>query len=386
MDHHYWENVREEFPVTNNLAYFNSAGMSPIPIKVLETITKSYENLCQYGDKHFMAELQRVEFLKERLARMIHTSSQNICFASNTSTAFTFLGAALKRGMPFEFNLVSLYDEFPSTNIPFEFQGIPVKFVKPVNGSYSIESIANEVDDKTMGVVVSHVQYATGFRLDLKKLGDLLAEMDLLFIVNATQSFPFYPIHVQEMQIDALSVSFHKWGLSGINGSLFFTSEGFRESYPNPMAGWLGVHPPSNDFIPTQKEQLFEQLEDAGQYNFGTSNIQTLAGLDTAMSFMEEIGLEKILDRVHWLRDYLIRSLKELPVEIVTPMENPENMSPIVLIRLQEGDSHSAVSFLQKHNISTSVRAGGIRIACNFFNNRKDIDQLINTLQLYLEL
>ncbi len=385
MEETYWDEIREEFPVTQNLAYFQSAGMSPIPTRVLQAVTEAYTKLSHFGGMHFPEDVLRSDKLREKLAKMINTSASNLCFAHNTSTAFNFIAAALKRGTPFDFNLVSLMDEFPSSHIPFEFQGIPVKFVKPVNGVYSIESIIEAVDEKTMGVVCSYVQYSTGFMLDIEKLGKTLNEMDLLFIVNATQAFPIYEVDVEKMHIDVLAVSFHKWGLCGVAGTLFYTSEGFREMYPSPMAGWLGVKPPSDDFIPTQKNEEYEQFEHAGQYNFGTMNFQALAGLDAAIDFVNEIGREKIRERISYLSGYLIEGLKTLPVEILSPVESHATRSAIVLINLLKADNASAVSFLQKQGIVSAVRAGNLRIACNFFNNTEEIDRLLNALALFCE-
>ncbi|TVQ10777.1 MAG: aminotransferase class V-fold PLP-dependent enzyme [Bacteroidetes bacterium] len=386
MEETYWDEIREEFPVTQNLAYFQSAGMSPMPKRVLQAITEAYTKLSHFGDMYFLEDITRSDKLREKLAKMINTSASNICFAHNTSTAFNFIAAALKRGTPFDFNLVSLMDEFPSSHIPFEFQGIPVKFVKPVNGLYSIESIIDAVDEKTMGVVCSHVQYSTGFRLDVEKLGKTLNEMDLLFIVNATQAFPIYEVDVEKMHIDVLAVSFHKWGLCGVAGTLFYTSEGFRKMYPNPMAGWLAVKPPSDDFIPTQKNTEYEQFEHAGQYNFGTMNFQALAGLDAAIDFINEVGREKIRERISYLSGYLIEGLKRLPVDILSPVENHATRSAIVLINLKKADNAGAVSFLQKQGIVAAVRAGNLRIACNFFNNTEEIDRLVNALALFCEM
>ncbi len=386
MEDNFWEEVRDEFPVTNHLAYFQSAGMSPIPNQVLRKINEAYLNINQFGDMHFGADLQRSDELRAKLADMINTNVANIAFSHNTSTAFSFIAAALKHSMPFDFNLVSLKDEFPSTNVPFEFQGIPVKFVEPVKGSYSLESILDAIDEKTMGVVCSHVQYSTGFRLDIEKLGKALAAMDMLFIVNATQSFPYYEIDVEKMHIDVLTASFHKWGLSGIAGALFYTSESFRRGYPNSMAGWLGVVPPEGDFIPTQKNEGYKQFEHAGQYNFGTSNFQVLAGLDCAMDYINNIGREKIRNRIIALTDYLIEKMRELPVEIITPVSNVDERSPILLINMIGTDNAEAVKFLEKNKVVTSIRAGNIRISCNIFNNFKEIDQLANTLGLFAEM
>ncbi len=279
-DEKFWEDVREEFPVTQNLAYFQSAGISPIPNRVLKAITQAYEKLNKYGDLFFLEEIKRADTLREKLGEMINTKAGNICFAPNTSSAFGYIATTLKKSNPLEFNIVSLLDEFPATNIPFEMQGIRLKFVEPANSTYTVYRILDAIDENTMAVVCSHVQYSTGFRLNIEELGKRLVEKKVLFFVNATQSFPFFEIDVAKMHIDALSASLHKWGLSGINGSMFYTSETFRKTYPGALGGWLSVIPAPGDFIPTQKNKGYQQLDDAAQYVFGTSNFQALAGLD----------------------------------------------------------------------------------------------------------
>jgi cysteine desulfurase / selenocysteine lyase len=386
MDELAWEEIREEFPVTNNLIYFNSAGLSPMPNRVLKAITEAYHQLNQFGDAYFESDLFRHEMLKEKLADLIGTQSHNISFAANTSTGFGMIAAALKKSMPFKFNIVSLKDEFPSSHIPFEFQGIEVKYVEPVNGTYTIKSIVDAVDEKTMAVVCSQVQYATGFRLDLQKLGNALFEMDLLFIVNATQAFPIFDIDVEKCKIDVLSVSFHKWNYSGILGSLLYTSESFREQYPAALAGWLSVKPPEDDFIPVQKTGSYELQEDGRQYLLGTINFQAFAGLDAALDFVNETGRENIRERILDLTDHLVKGLNELPVNIVSPRQSRDASSGIVLVNLKNGNNAGAVEFLRKNKIIVALRAGCIRISCNFFNNFREVDDLLKALHIYSEM
>jgi cysteine desulfurase / selenocysteine lyase len=386
MEEKFWDEIREEFPVTKNLAYFHSAGMSPIPTRVLQSVVQAYEKINQFGDMYFLDDLERTNVLRGKLAEMLNTKTDNVCYAHNSSTAFSFVAAALKKSGPAGFNLVSLKDEFPASNVPFEFQGIPMKFVEPEKGVYTVEKILEAIDENTLGVVCSYVQYSTGFMLEMEKLGKALRERGLLFIVNATQAFPVYDVDVDRMHIDVLTVSFHKWGLCAVAGTLFFTSESFRKKYPAAMAGWLSVKPPFDDFIPTQKNAAYEAWESAEQYNFGTMNFQALLGLDTAIEMYKEIGRERIRERINALTDYLISRLRDLPADIISPVHKPEYRSAIILINLKEADNIHAVEFLRKHNVITSIRAGNIRVACNFFNNFNEIDQLINVLELFMEM
>ncbi|MFW5708565.1 MAG: aminotransferase class V-fold PLP-dependent enzyme, partial [Bacteroidota bacterium] len=134
------------------------------------------------------------------------------------------------------------------------------------------------------------------------------------------------------------------------------------------------------------KNEIFEQLDHAGQFNFGTMNFQALSGLDTAIDFIHEIGREKIRNRIQFLTDYLIEALSELPVKIISPVKHPDQRSAIVLIDLLQGNNAEAVEFLRKNNVITTIRAGKIRISCNFFNNTAEIDKLAEMLALFCEI
>jgi cysteine desulfurase / selenocysteine lyase len=320
-----------------------------------------------------------------KVGGMINTKPSNIVFAHNTSTAFSFVAAALKAGKKEPFNLVSLLDEFPSSNIPFEFQGIPVKYVQPEEGVYSVDDIMQTIDENTLGVVCSYVQYATGFKLNIKELGRRLHEKGLLFILNATQAFPIFDVDVAGSHVDVMTVSFHKWGLCAHVGSLFYTSEGFRQKYPNPLGGWLSVHPPADDFIPVQKGEGYTQYKDANQYNFGTMNFQAVAGLEAALELMEQTGRENIRQRISEIISYLIERLSRLPVRIITPVKRPECRSGIILVDLLTGNNEACVEFLKQNNVITCIRSGKIRISCNFFNDFRDVDNLTDALNSFLE-
>lgn len=65
-------------------------------------------------------------------------------------------------------------DEFPSCSLPWFQHGCTTKFVaSQQNETVSIDQLAAAITPTTKAVVTSHVQYATGFRQDLEKLGAL---------------------------------------------------------------------------------------------------------------------------------------------------------------------------------------------------------------------
>jgi cysteine desulfurase/selenocysteine lyase len=374
-----WKKIRRDFPITEKIVYFQSAAMSPLPTPVFDAIVKNYQKIHRQGDIHWDKDVDKYRKLCADIASLINTEEKNICFVQNTSTAMSLIALSIKNGIEMPFNVVSTEDEFPSSTIGFEYQGIPMRYVQPNESRYSIESIVEQTDNKTAAVVTSYIQYSTGFRQDLHSLGKALRERGIIFIVNATQAFPYYPLDAQAMHIDALTCSLHKWGLTGHIGSVFFTSADFRKRFPAPWIGWLSVDA-GLDFIHTAKNSPFHIHDSARQYEFGTQNLQTILAFQTALDYLLSIGFENIRSRITELTGYLIQGLKELEVKIVSPLDRPEERSPIVSFSLGEGNE-DCVEKLAEESIMVSLRDGNIRVAVNIFNNFQDIDKLLAALQ-----
>jgi selenocysteine lyase/cysteine desulfurase len=168
-------------------------------------------------------------------------------------------------------------------------------------------------------------------------------------------------------------------------GSLFYTSPAFRERFPAPIAGWLSVLPPPDDFILTAKGEPLHIYADANQYNFGTINFQGLLGLKTAFEFMEEIGWENIRKRVLELITKTIAKLMQIPeVEIFSPHCQSFEQSGIISINLKGFSNTECVAYLNQRGVVTCVRQHNIRISCNFFNNRKDVDRLAEGIRAFI--
>ncbi len=374
-----WEKIRNDFPITKKIIYFQSAAMSPPPKPVFKAIQKEYQKLHMQGDIHWIKDIKKFRMLCSELAEMIHTKGENVTFVPNTSSAMSLLAASFKNKIRKPFNIVSMEDEFPASTLGYEYQDVDMRYVQPEDARYPIEAILKMTDRNTLAVVTSHVQYATGFRQDLKALGSKLKERGIFFIVNSTQSFPFFPINVRTMNIDVLTASVHKWGFTGHIGTLFYTSRSFRKEFPPAWAGWLSVAPGEGEFIHAAKNTPFRLHDTAERYIVGTYNLQPLLTFQTAIRYLKGIGFQNIRDRIMELTDYLIKGLKKLNIKIISPVALKKERSAIVSFALGE-KNRECIKALSKNKIIVGARGEGIRVSVNIFNNFEDIDRLLEVL------
>jgi cysteine desulfurase / selenocysteine lyase len=375
-----WDLIRQDFPAAKNVTYFQSAAMSPMPNQVLEKVIKAFTIINQYGDIYFPKELVETEQVKEMLAGMLNTTAENLCILPNNSFAMSVLALSFKENVTEPFNIVSMMDEFPSSTVPFEYKGITMKYIEADNSRFSIEKILAATDKNTLAVVTSHVQYCTGFRQDLQKLGKALKERNIHFVVNSTQGFPLFQVDVKACNIDVLTCSIHKWGFAGHVGTIFYTSPEFRKRFKAPMAGWLSVAVEGDDFIHIKKNVPFKLHSSAQQFYTGTYNLHTLMGLKASISYLKNIGFDNIINRLNELGNYLIKKLRDANIQIVSPVDHIEERSAIISITMGDQLNPKLLAFLESKHIHVSYRQGMIRISFNIFNNFEDIDTLIASI------
>lgn len=375
-----WNKIRKDFPITENSVYFQSAAMSPMPSAVFKAIMKEYEKLHLHGDIGWINDMKRFNRLCKESAELLNTDPENVTFVQNTSTAISLLALSFKNQIPKPFNVVSMKDEFPASTVGFEYLNVEMRYVEPVDSRNAIDSILETIDKDTLAVVTSQIQYSTGFQQDLMRLGQELKKHGILFIVNSTQAFPYFPVDVAAANIDVLTASLHKWGLTGHIGTLFFTTPEFREKFPSPWAGWLSVDMEGKGLIYTAKNSFFQLLASAHRYDFGTFNLQPLLAFQKALNYIKDIGIQNIQERIMELTDYLIEKLKELNIKIVSPIERKSERSAIISFTLDDKNK-ACIQKCNENKIYVSQRDGKIRVSVNIFNNFTDIDHLVTVLR-----
>lgn len=379
------KHIRKYFPIVKNYVFFQSAGMSPIPIVNYRAFLKNYEEYLSYADINWEKDFEKLLKLKKRIGELINVEGENICFFENNSLAMSMFGLMLKQKYS-KFNIVSFEEEFPSNTVPYEYLDIEMRYVKHRNHRYSNEDVLALCDNNTKAVVISYVQYSTGYRHNITELGSKLKEKNILFIVNATQAFPLFSIDMKKMNIDILTCSLHKWAFCGHIGTLVAFNGDFLKNFKTPIAGWLSVDTTnSDDFIHTNKNVDFELYKNANQFLFGSTNIKNKLVLNKTFDFIDRIGRQNIEKHIFSLSDYLIESIKKLKdVKIVSPIDNINERSAILAISLTNKNNKDCVEYLRKNRIITALRNNFIRISLNVFNNIYEINTLCKSLALFL--
>jgi selenocysteine lyase/cysteine desulfurase len=311
-------------------------------------------------------------------------SREEIAFTHSTSEGMNIIASMLSN----KGAVITNELEFPSSNLPWlSKNSANIKFVKARGGNrILIEDIVRLVDQTTESktVVTSHVQYATGFKQDLQKLGKILKYKGLYFVVNPTQSLGALHFDVKDYGIDFAASNGHKWMLSsfGIGAiyikkkylndveafkPLFFSQSGQkkRESYHNNMK--------------------INMSNSAAKFEIGTPHFPNIIALNAAIKYISKIGIGHIERRIISLTDYLIDNLQKMKLLILSPIEDKKYRSGIILFTMRKKKPCDIISELKnKNKVIVSARGKGIRASIHFYNNEEDIDRLVAGLKSIL--
>jgi cysteine desulfurase / selenocysteine lyase len=370
--------IRELFPITEHTIYLNHAAVSPPPTPTVEAIKSQIDDLCQNGSLNYRSWMATKNRARKNAAAMLNAKADEIAFIQNTSHGLSMIanGIEWKPGD----NIVTFKGEFPSNLYPWlrinQEYGVEVRMCEEHNGRIDIDELIDLIDSHTKVVTISLVQYASGFRIDLNRVGTIARKHNALLVVDIIQAMGVIPIDVEKDLIDAAACSCHKWLLTPQGLGLLYLSDRAREHIRPTIVGWASV-PNEDDFINTSQNWKDSTLA----WEAGTLPLPLIYGLDASLKLLLDTGVDRISEYLLDLTDYLCESLKERGNFELVSSRVGEERSQIVSIKHKDGWTPIQLySDLKDYNIIVSPRGDRLRISPHFYNTKEEIDQLISLL------
>jgi cysteine desulfurase/selenocysteine lyase len=360
-----WDEIRKQFPVTERLAYLNSAAAGPVSRTSQAAAAGYYEKMMRDGDVHWNRWLAEREAVREKVARFINAEPEEIAFTTNTSSGMNVIVDALEdRG-----EVISSELEFPVTTLPWMHRRIPVHLLPAVEGEVRIEDVQGAMTHDTGVIALSHVQFSNGFRIDPEAVGTIKGEHAL--VINASQSAGAFEIDVKRMKIDALCSTGHKWMLAGYgSGFVYLSRELLAQSLPRTI-GWLSVEHPFD----MRNDEFRPRHDTAARVELGCPHFAGIFSLGASVDLMNEIGAANLQARVLDLNRLLTSRLAENGWRLLSPLQNESARSAETLVAVENPSEVTRRLF--RRGVVVTEKPQGIRAATHFFNNEEDIERLI---------
>ncbi|MGH8701607.1 MAG: aminotransferase class V-fold PLP-dependent enzyme, partial [Burkholderiales bacterium] len=325
----------------------NSASVAVTPVPVQREIQAFEAQIAGQGTVSFDddAEARVYDGARGSVARLIGAGVDDVAMMTSATECIAQVAGWLRprAGQ----NIVSLDIEFPSVTYPWlriaKDTGAEVRLAPIAKNpeALSEDDIAKLVDKNTVAVCVSHVQYATGHRLDPAKLADIAHAHGALLVLDATQSAGVVPIDVRTTRLDIVLSSSYKW-LCGPFGAAF--------CYLHPEI-WPRFEPPFVGPRSTVDPLAFDATriplaQSARRMEYSTVAYSAGLGMASAMDYLLSLGIERVLTHNLRLTSRLMSGLEALGASIVTPRD-PDRRAGVLAVRFPRFPSPDIVARLR---------------------------------------
>jgi cysteine desulfurase / selenocysteine lyase len=370
------ETIRSLFPVTEKYIYMNHAAVSPLSTRVRDAMNGLIEDVTRNGFVNYNDWLQTYERSRESAARLVNARAHEIAFMRNTSDAISAVanGIEWREGD----NVVTCNVEFPANVYPWmrlcEERGIQLKFAEEREGRIDAGELLSKVDDRTRVVTISWVQFASGFRSDLARIGKFCRERDIIFVADVIQGLGGLKLDVERDYVDAFAADAHKYLLGPEGIALLFVSERVIDRIKPTVVGWTSVK--------NYEQHLDYDLtyrDGALRFECGTLNSAGVYGLGAAIDLFLEVGPEEVEAYLLGLSDYLAERLTAKGYNVISS-RLPGETSGVVTCTHEQRSARDLHRLLRAKNIITAPRANRLRISPHFYNTREEVDALIEAL------
>jgi selenocysteine lyase/cysteine desulfurase len=369
--------LRSLFPITNRAIYLNHAAVSPLPTPTVEAIESQLKDVRDDGSINFRSWIAVKERARSLLAELLGARPEQVAFMRNTSDSLSTVANGLdwRTGQ----NVVTFRREFPANIYPWlrlrDIIGVEVRMCEERNGRVDMEELENLVDENTRVIAISHVQFASGFRANLERLGRIAHKRDALLVVDVIQSLGVLPLNVEAELVDVAAGASHKWLLGPEGVGYLYLSDRARERLQPTLVGWTSV-PNPEDY------NNFDQEWNTGTlaWETGTGPTALIHGLNASLELLKANGTEAIAAYLETLTDYLCENLSSRNYRVISTRDLGQK-SQIVCIQHRGGASAMHLySQLKSNNIITAPRGDRLRIAPHIYNSFDEIDRLVSAL------
>jgi cysteine desulfurase / selenocysteine lyase len=367
-----------EFPLDPGLIYLNHAAVSPWPRRTAAAVQRfAEENMCQ-GARHYPRWLETEARLREQCRGLLNApSADDIALQKNTSEALSVVahGLVWRAGD----NVVISDQEFPSNRIVWQSlqdYGVETRRADLTRGPSPEQALGACMDARTRLLAVSSVQYASGLRLDLDRLGDICRTRGLLFCVDAIQSLGALPLDVQACGADFVMADGHKWLLGPEGCAVFYVRPQVRERLRLRQYGWHMVE----DHLDFSRQD-WQVAAGARRFECGSPNMLGIHALSASLALLAEVGMDEVAARVLSNSVYLMEALSKLPdIEILTPPQ-PGRYAGIVTFRHKRVDPANLHRRLLARNVICSQRGSGVRFSPHFYITQTQLEAAVAAVE-----
>lgn len=394
------DEIRDDFPILHQevngepLVYVDNAATSQKPRAVIDAISNYYEtdNSNVHRGAHKLSEraTNAYESARESIQHFINAeSSSEIIFVKNTTEALNLVAYSWAReNLSSGDEILLTAMEHHSNLIPWQMvaekTGAELRFAELTDaGEIDRDSFSEQLNENTALVAFPHMSNVLGTVNPAHELTREAHDAGAVVVVDGAQSVPHMPVDVQEIGCDFLAFSGHKMcGPTGIGG--LYGKEELLDDMPPFLGG--------GEMIGRVERETASWADLPHKFEAGTPNIAQAVGLEAAVDYLTELGMDNIFEYESNLVNEVIERLDQ--IEELEIFGRAEERGAVVSFAVEGIHPHDLSQVLDEEGVA--VRAGhhcaqplmdwlGVsattRASFSFYNKVEEIDPIVDGIE-----
>lgn len=358
--------------------YLNAASVGPMPQRAVEVANSWSAQRAQPHRIPFPQLQEAAATARTQFAQLVGAEAHEIALMPNTTYGLNLAARAL----PLRPGVILSFDgEFPSCVYPFQAlgqRGVELELIPRVNGLPDEDALVQAIEsrDDVVAVVVSWVQFATGFVADLERIGRACRARGVFFIVDGIQGAGVRSLDLHALPVDIFSSGAQKWQLGPWGTGFVYVRRDLVTSLEPHDVGWACMKSTTDYTRLTDYE--FDFFDDARRFEVVTLAYHDFAVANAATALLLETGVDTVAAHIEALGTRLVQwSASRADVRLVTPAD-PSRRAGVIAFAPKDLDGMAAR--LKQGQVNFTVREGAIRLSPHVYNTLEEIDRVIGML------
>jgi len=369
---------RHLFDIPEDVAYLNCAYMSPLMKSVDEAGSMGLARKMHAWEITPDQFFSGAEEFRTTAARIIGAPAS--CIAIVPSASYGIATAARNLPLGNGRSVLMLDEQFPSNYYPWqrlaEEQGGSLKIVPWPEDNDWTSAVLRLLTDEIAIAALPNVQWTSGGKLDLVRIGEACRKIGAALALDLTQSLGALPFSVGDVQPDFAVAANYKWLMGPYTTGFLYVAPRWHEGKPLEE-NWI-QRANARDF---SSLILYREGYDDGARRFDMGERSNFALLPAAKRAMEQLlqwGVGDISETVGAFNRQLAASAAQLGF-----LSPPEHLrAPHYLaLRRKEGIPPAVPDLLAQEKVFVSLRGSSIRVTPHLYNSTSDIERLMSCLE-----
>ena len=378
-DEEFWYYIQQSFTVSPGIINLNNGGVSPAP-KTIQEAMKRYYDYCNEAPSYYMWRIldQGREPLRKNLATLAGCDVEEIAINRNASEGLetVIFGLPLKAGD----EVVASRQDYPNIINAYKQRelrdGIKLVWINlelpSENEDYLVTQYVKAFTPRTKIVNITHIINWNGQILPVKKIAQEAHKRGIEVVVDGAHSFAHIQFKIPDLDADYFATSLHKWLYAPIgSGMLYVKKEKIKNIYP---------------LFATSESPLKDDIRKFE--NLGTRPFFIEQAIGKAVEFHDMIGIERKQKRLHYLKNYWMDKVKNVPKVKLNTSLDPRWGCAIGNVAIEGKKPGELDAFLfEKYKIHTVgivwENINGVRITPNVYTTIKNLDLLVEAITAF---